>query len=81
MRMRWAGHVASMQEMKNKYKFWLESTKGRDRSEDLGLDERIILKLILRKQGGRVWTGYHWWVFVKTAVNLRPPQNAGNLAS
>jgi hypothetical protein len=28
-------------------KFWLESLKGRDHSEDLGVDERIILKWIL----------------------------------
>jgi hypothetical protein len=30
-------------------KFWLESQKGRDHSEDLGIDGRIILKRILRK--------------------------------
>jgi hypothetical protein len=30
-------------------KFWLECPKGRDHSEDLGVDERIILKWIFRK--------------------------------
>jgi hypothetical protein len=29
--------------------FWLESLKGRDHSEDLGVDGRIILKRILGK--------------------------------
>jgi hypothetical protein len=28
---------------------WLDSLKGRDDSEDLGVDERIILEWILRK--------------------------------
>jgi hypothetical protein len=42
----------------NKYikKFWSENLKGRDHLEDLGGDERIILKWTLRKLGGRVWT-------------------------
>jgi hypothetical protein len=33
--MRWVGHVA---------KFWLENLKGRDHSEDLGIDGMIILE-------------------------------------
>jgi hypothetical protein len=28
--------------------FWLESQKKRDHSEDIGIDGRIILKIILR---------------------------------
>jgi hypothetical protein len=34
--------------------------KGRDHSEDLLLDGRIIITLILRKYGGRVWTEFMW---------------------
>jgi hypothetical protein len=30
-------------------KFWLESLEGRDDSEDLGVDDGIILKYILEK--------------------------------
>jgi hypothetical protein len=30
-------------------KSWFESLKGKDHSEDLGVDERIILKPILDK--------------------------------
>jgi hypothetical protein len=26
--------------------------------EDLGIDERVKLKLTLKEQGGRVWTGF-----------------------
>jgi len=29
--------------------FWLENLKGRDNSEDLGVDGRIILEWILEK--------------------------------
>jgi hypothetical protein len=34
----------------------MENLKGRDRSEDLGVDGRIILEWILGKYGGKVWT-------------------------
>jgi hypothetical protein len=33
-----------MGNMRNAYSFWLGSLKGRDHSEDLGVDGRIILK-------------------------------------
>jgi hypothetical protein len=35
-------------------KFWLVNFKGRDHSEDLGVDGRIIVKCILGKQGERL---------------------------
>jgi hypothetical protein len=40
--------------------FWLENLKGRDHSEDLGVDRRIILECITKKQDGKVWTGFIW---------------------
>jgi hypothetical protein len=46
-RMRWARNVACMGEMYTK--FLSENLKGRDRSEDLGVDEKIILEWILGK--------------------------------
>jgi hypothetical protein len=33
--------------MRNMYKLWLESLKGRDHLEDIGVDGRITLKWIL----------------------------------
>jgi hypothetical protein len=62
---------SGQEEMRNSTKFWLESLKGRDHSEDLGVDGRIILK----------WTlGIHWaqerdqWrTFMNTVMNLRVP--------
>jgi hypothetical protein len=41
-KMKWAGYVACMGEMVDTI-FYLENLKGRDHSEDLGVDGRIIL--------------------------------------
>jgi hypothetical protein len=41
-------------------KFWLENLKGRNHSEDLGIDGRIILELILGENSRKVWTGFIW---------------------
>jgi hypothetical protein len=54
-RMRWAGHVARMGKIINVHKMLFESLKGRDHSENLGVDGRIILNCILGKK---------WWVLV-----------------
>jgi len=35
-------------------------TRERGHSEDIGLDGRIILKLISKKSFGRSWTGFMW---------------------
>jgi hypothetical protein len=40
--------------------FWLENLEGRNHLGDLSIDERIILKWILKKQGMRMWTGFMW---------------------
>jgi hypothetical protein len=38
----------------------LENLKGQDHLEDLGIDEKLILEWILKKLGGKVWTGFIW---------------------
>jgi hypothetical protein len=57
-RLKWVRHVARMVEIRNAYIILLEGLKGRYRWKDLGLHGMIILKRILKKQGGRVWTGF-----------------------
>jgi len=42
--------------MRNVYKI----LDGRDHSEDVGVAWRIILEWILKKLGGKVWTGLIW---------------------
>jgi hypothetical protein len=37
-------------------KFLLENLEGRDRVEDIIVDQRVMLKWILEKWGVRVWT-------------------------
>jgi hypothetical protein len=39
--------------------FWLENLKGRDHSEDLNVDGKI-LERISGRVGRKVWTGYIW---------------------
>jgi hypothetical protein len=41
-------------------KFLLEIFKRRDYSEDLDIDERMILTRILRKKFWRMWIGFMW---------------------
>jgi len=37
-----------------------ENLKGRDHSEDPGVDGKVILEWYLGKEGGKVWIGYIW---------------------
>lgn len=60
LRMRWEGHVARKGEIKNAYELLLESLKGRNRSENVDIDDRTILKRILSKQALAVSTRFNW---------------------
>jgi hypothetical protein len=42
-RVRLAGHVACMGEMRNAYRIFISKPEGSDHSEDLSIDGRIIL--------------------------------------
>jgi hypothetical protein len=53
---------------------YLVQRKGRDVLEDLGIDERLILKWILKIQGVRIWARFSWleWrAVLNTLMNLR----------
>jgi len=58
--MRQARQVAHMGEARNAYKVLSEDLKGRDHSDDLGINGKTILECILGKLGGKVWTGSIW---------------------
>jgi len=49
-----------MGEIRNAFSIWSENLKGRDHSEDLCVDGRIILEWILEKYVGKVCTGLVW---------------------
>jgi hypothetical protein len=61
--------------------FLSENLQTRDHSEDLVVDERIILEWILGNYDGKVWTGCIWlriWTsgrgaVVNTVMNLPVP--------
>jgi hypothetical protein len=66
-------------------KFLSENLKGRDHSEDLGVDGKIILEWILRELG---WKGVDWiylaqdrdrWrALLNTIINIHFPLKVGD---
>jgi hypothetical protein len=40
--------------------FWSGNLRERDYLEDLGVDGRVILKLIIKKWDGEAWAGLIW---------------------
>jgi hypothetical protein len=53
----WERHVARMGVMRNICDVLAGKLEGKNHSEDLGEDGKIILEWILRKPGGQVWIG------------------------
>jgi hypothetical protein len=47
--MRWAGHIAHMGDMRNVYTTLIGKPKWKNHLEDLDVDGKVILKLILEK--------------------------------
>jgi hypothetical protein len=56
-KMRWAGHVARVGDRRPAYRILVGRPKGRNHLEYLGVDGRIILKLVFNKWDGESWTG------------------------
>jgi hypothetical protein len=59
-KMRWAGSIARMGESEMHTILWMEYMKGRDHSEELRVDWKIILEWILGTQNGILWNGFSW---------------------
>ena len=59
-RMRWAGHVARMEEGRGVHKVLVSNLRKRDHWGDQDVDGRIILSWILRKWEGVVGTEWSW---------------------
>jgi hypothetical protein len=59
-RLKWAGHVARMEEGRGVYRVLIGRPKGRDHWEDLGVGGRIALRWTLGRQGSMGQTGFGW---------------------
>jgi len=44
--MRWTGHVAGMGDRRCAYRVWWRDLRERNHLEDLGINEKVILKFI-----------------------------------
>jgi len=60
--MRWAGHVTRVGRREMHMALWRENLKERAHLEDLGTDERVVLRWMLRLRCGKTWTefGFTW---------------------
>jgi hypothetical protein len=67
IRIRWSGHVARMGESRGAYRVWHGNVRKRDHLESLGVDWRIILKCILKGNGGMGWV---WLIIGKDGGRL-----------
>jgi hypothetical protein len=83
-RLKLAGYVARVREMRGVYIFWSGNLRKRDHLEHRGVDGRIILKWVFEKsKEGMDWIDlaqdrYKWRAFVIAVMTLRVPQNSGN---
>jgi len=53
-------HVARMGKIKTAYKMLFGKLNRRDYTENLGIDDRMILESIVGKYGENLWTGFIW---------------------
>jgi hypothetical protein len=67
--MKWVGHVACIEVREVHTGFWWRDLRERHHFEDLGIDERIILKWILKKWAEEAWTGL-MWLRIRTCSRL-----------
>ena len=59
-RMRWAGHVARMDDERGVYRALVGKPEGRNHWGDLGVDGWIILGRITRRWDVGLWIGLGW---------------------
>jgi hypothetical protein len=78
-RVRWAEHVAHVEDKRGAYRVLAASPLGRPkcRRKDIVMDLQEV------GWGGMEWIALtqhrdRWWVLVTTVMKLRVPQNAGN---
>ena len=58
--MTWAGHVVRMEVGRGAYSLFVRRPEGKNHLEDLGVEERIMLKWIFKTWNAEAWTGLIW---------------------
>jgi hypothetical protein len=59
-RLRWAGHVASVEDRRHAYRVVWWRSCGNNHLQDLDIDGRKMLKWVLKNWGGEAWIGSRW---------------------
>jgi len=84
--MRWAGHVARVEERRRVYRVLVGKPEGKSHLGDPGVDGKIIFKMDLQEVGcgSMDWTELaqdrdRWRALVNVVMNPRVPYNGGNL--
>jgi len=57
----WVEHVLCMERDEKRVKLCSGNLKGTEHSEDLDVDGRTILEIILQKWRWKVWIGFIWF--------------------
>jgi hypothetical protein len=68
-----AGVCSTHGDMRNEYKIFVGTPEKKRQQEDLDIDGSMILRRVLEKQDGVIWTGFDWdqWrALVNTIMNL-----------
>jgi hypothetical protein len=59
--MRWAGHISRIGKKRNAYRIFVGNEEAKKRPlGTIDVGGRIILKRILKREFGVVWTGLNW---------------------
>jgi hypothetical protein len=56
----WAGHVERIGERRGVCRVFVRKVRERDHLGDPGVDERVIIRWIVRKWDVGLWTGSSW---------------------
>jgi hypothetical protein len=79
-KVRGIGHVAQMGMKTNSYRIWVGRSEGRNHLKELSIDDRVILKQILKKYDGKKCI-VMWRDITKAVMNLRVSWNVENFLS
>jgi hypothetical protein len=66
----WAVYVGCMRKLRNSYKVLVGTCEARRSLGPLGIEERVVLKLMLKNWYMFVWTGFIWFLTLSSGGSL-----------